>query len=151
LTSVERFFEDYAIAWATNDPARLEALWDTDDPMPVYLAEEHPVAMTDWPAVRAYWQNNHRYIERIRLRFGDFTFKHQHGDELVTAVFQMRWDLQLRDPGHAAAAAMGGDNRVVATLRRTAQGWRLCAWVEAPLAALPYLQQLYARNVSADF
>ena len=145
--AIERMFASYQAAWAANDPQQLEAHWDSNDPAPVYLAEEIAVRMTDWDAIRGYWNNNRDYIERVRLTFSGFMFKSLH-DDLVSAVFDMRWDIAFRS---ADTSAMGGDNRVVATVRRVGEHWRLIAWVEAPLAALPYLQQLYARNVAADF
>lgn len=145
-TAIEALFTSYQAAWAKNDPERLEAHWDNSDPAPVYLAEEIATRMTDWDAIRGYWNNNREYIERVRLTFSDFAFKSLHKD-LVSAVFEMRWDIRFRS---ADTAPMGGDNRVVATVRRVSEQWRLIAWVEAPLAALPYLQQLYARNTSAD-
>lgn len=146
-TEIEAMFTSYQAAWAANDPQQLETHWDRADPAPVYLAEEIAVRMTDWDAIRGYWNNNREYIERVRLTFSGFTFKSLHED-LVTAVFDMRWDIRFRS---ADTPPMGGDNRVVATVRRVGKHWRLIAWVEAPLAALPYLQQLYARNVAADF
>ncbi len=145
-TAIEAMFVSYQTAWAANDPERLEAHWDTTDPAPVYLAEEIARRMTDWEAIRSYWNNNREYIERVRLTFSDFAFKPLHQD-LITAVFDMRWDIRFRSAG---MTPMGGDNRVVTTVRRVGDQWRLVAWVEAPLAALPYLQQLYARNVAAD-
>ncbi len=146
-SAIEAMFVSYQAAWAANDPERLEAHWDSTDPAPVYLAEEITTRMTDWEAIRGYWKNNGEYIERVRLIFSDFVFKSLHED-LATAVFEMRWDIRFRSTG---MAPMGGDNRVVATVRRVGDQWRLIAWVEAPLAALPYLQQLYSRTVAADF
>ena len=144
--AIEAMFVSYQAAGAANDPERLEAHWDNTDPAPVYLAEEIATRMTDWHAIRGYWNNNREYIERVRLTFSNFAFKSLHED-LATAVFDMRWDIRFRSDD---TAPMGGDNRVVATVRRVSDQWRLIAWVEAPLAALPYLQQLYARNVASD-
>lgn len=146
-SAIESMFASYQAAWAANDPQQLEAHWDESDSTPVYLAEEVAERMSDWEAIRGYWNNNREYIERVRLTFSNFVFKSMHED-LVTTVFDMRWDIRFRN---ADTEPMGGDNRVVATVRRVRDDWRLIAWVEAPLAALPYLQQLYTRSVSADF
>ena len=41
---------------------------------------------------------------------------------------------------------MGGDNHVVACLRRVAGAWKLTSWVEAPDAPLLYMADLYMKN-----
>lgn len=144
---IRDLFAAYSEAWAANDPIRLEAHWDTSDPVPVYLAEEIDTPMTDWESLRAYWRHNEGFHEKVRLVFSDFAFKPLDGSQ-VMVVFHMRWDIRFRN---FASEAMGGDNRVVATVRQVGDEWRLTSWTEAPLAPITYMRRLYERSVSPDF
>ncbi|WP_206340858.1 hypothetical protein [Marinicauda algicola] len=60
------------------------------------------------------------------------------GEGLVLGVHRMDWSIRFTD-----RPAMGGDNRVAALFRHTGEGWRLSAWIEAPLAPIVYLRRLY--------
>ncbi|MCC5862198.1 MAG: nuclear transport factor 2 family protein [Gammaproteobacteria bacterium] len=144
---IRALFAAYSEAWAANDPARLEAHWDTTDPVPVYLAEEIDSPMTDWDSLRAYWRHNEGFHEKVRLVFSEFAFK-PLDDSQVMVVLHMRWDIRFRN---FASEAMGGDNRVVTTVRRVGDDWRLTSWTEAPLAPITYMRRLYERSVSPDF
>ena len=146
-TAIKALFASYEQAWAANDPAQLEAHWDTDDATPVYLAEEIDQPMTDWAAVRAYWKHNEGFHEKVRLSFSDYTFK-PLSEDAVMVVMQMRWDIRFKN---FTSEAMGGDNRVVTTLRRVGDQWRLTSWSEAPLAPIVYMRRLYERDVAPDF
>jgi hypothetical protein len=46
---------------------------------------------------------------------------------------------------------MGGENHVMACMKRINDEWKLCSWVEAPDAPLLYFTELYRRNVRPDF
>ncbi len=146
-TEIRALFAAYSEAWAANDAAMLEAHWDTSDPVPVYLAEEIDSPMTDWDSLRAYWRHNEGFHEKVRLVFSEFAFKPLDDSQLMV-VFHMRWDIRFRN---FASEAMGGDNRVVATVRRVGDEWRLTSWTEAPLAPITYMRRLYERSVSPDF
>jgi hypothetical protein len=71
----------------------------------------------------------------------------------------MRWDIRFADDakeidgrGFAwAGKAMGGDNHVVACLKKVGGDWKLTSWVEAPDAPIVYMADLYMQNVRPDF
>ena len=43
------FFDDYIAKWNRNDAAGLKAMWDMDEPEPIYVAEERE-PLIGWPA-----------------------------------------------------------------------------------------------------
>ncbi|MFZ4070416.1 MAG: nuclear transport factor 2 family protein [Caulobacterales bacterium] len=133
----------YRGAWNGHQFDRLAQDWDTADPMPVYLAEEAPATATDWPAVRAYWKDTDRAIERIQVQYANIGAK-PVGPDQVMVVKDMRWDA-LWDGGR-----LTGDNRVVASLRRTKDGWKFFSWVEAPLAPIVYMRRLYQNSAPPE-
>ena len=130
--------QDYAAAWATRDPAALRVFWDAGDDAPLYVAEEVDHALSTWPEIEAYWAGNEQAFSGLAVSFGEARLK-PLGEGETLALFDMRWDAAFAAPG---ASSIGGDNRVLALLRRTEEGWRLASWVEAPLAPLPYLRRL---------
>jgi hypothetical protein len=57
---------------------------------------------------------------RMGMRITDTPQLRPIGPDLVSAIYAMHWDAVIRgDP-----QPLGGDNRVCATFRRTAAGWR---------------------------
>jgi hypothetical protein len=144
-SAIEAVFDSYARAWRVNDAGRIESHWDTSDPTPFYVAEEIEEVHDTWPKLRAYWQHNETFHQAVELAFEKFQYKPVAADVIMVA-FQMRWDIHF-----AAGNAMGGDNRVLTLLRDIDGVWKLTAWIEAPIAPINYMRQLYERNVRPDF
>ncbi|MEM9529535.1 MAG: hypothetical protein AAGA23_01315 [Pseudomonadota bacterium] len=144
---IHALFGAYAEAWRANSAEQLLAHWDPSAAHPTYLAEEVDTPMTDLAAIEAYWKKNEGLHEQIELRYDQFSY-HPLTDDLVQVVFQMRWDIRFRN---FVSDAMGGDNRVVALVQRTSDGWKLTSWVEAPLAPILYFRRLYERDVRPEF
>lgn len=133
---LDALMEAYARAWRGSDPAALKPFWDAEAE-PVYLAEEIEEAFTRWDAVEAYWAGNRELHAGVDLAFSGARYV-TAGDGLVIGVHRMDWSIRFVD-----RPAMGGDNRVAALYRATKEGWRLAAWIEAPLAPIVYLRRLY--------
>ena len=158
MREIEILLQEYADAWAANDAGRLEEFWDRSEPVPFYKAEEIDQFFADWDSLRAYWVGNEGMHERVELRFSDFLFK-PVSEQAIIAIFRMRWDIlfaaDARNPDGTPSTwrgqAMGGDNHVLALLRRTANGWRLAGWSETPKAPILYIADLYLHNVRPDF
>ncbi|MEO1038449.1 MAG: nuclear transport factor 2 family protein [Pseudomonadota bacterium] len=128
--------EAYAAAWRSGETEALKAFWNTSA-NPVYLAEEADAVFTDWDQVEAYWAANRQQGFDVELNFRDPCFTDM-GADLVLAVWRMDWRVGFPDK-----PAMAGDNRVAALCRRTGDGWRFAAWIEAPLAPITYMRKLY--------
>lgn len=126
----------YRAAWKANDPEALKACWD-DQAQPLYLAEEIDQTLADWPAVERYWSMNEGLHADVELSFTRPAFS-ELAEGAVMVVWRMDWAIAFKDK-----PSMSGWNRVAAVYRETAAGWRLTAWIEAPLAAITYVRKLY--------
>ncbi|HBO12713.1 MAG TPA: hypothetical protein DD491_08010 [Halieaceae bacterium] len=142
---MDAFFEAYADAWASNDPVAIGAHWDPER-APLYQAEEKDEPFTSWAALDDYWAANAEFHDSVRLQFSDPRVQ-PLADGLCQVLVQMRWDIRFTS---GASRAMGGSNRVLATLVKRQDGWRLCGWVEAPLAPITYLRRLYEQSAASD-
>jgi ketosteroid isomerase-like protein len=133
-------------AWNALDFVAIGNLWDRSRE-PIYFAEEAPAPHLDWASLQAYWDYTARSIARMGMRITDTPQLRLIGPDLVSAIYAMHWDAVISgDP-----QPVGGDNRVCATLRRTADGWRFAQYVEAPLAPITYVKWLYQRQVTPGF
>jgi hypothetical protein len=136
----------YAAAWSVMTAEALRPHWDAlADPL--YIAEEIDQPLIGWEAVEAYWTQNEALHARVSLRLSNIRPVALAAD-LAQAALDMAWDIAFRS---GASRAMGGTNRVVATLRRRDGDWRLTGWVEAPLAPIAYLRRLYEQAVTPGF
>ncbi len=124
--------------WQSLDFAGVKSLWDTDDESPMYLAEEIEAPLLDWASLEAYWQNTAKMSKNFSMRTWDLRLK-SLDDAHIVAWYRMAWGGDIE----GYPKAIGGENRVSATLRRTSRGWRFCQYIEAPLAPLLYMQWLY--------
>ena len=131
--------------WGSLNFSGIRRLWDQGR-SPIYLAEEAEEPHTSWAELDAYWQSTTESIERLQMRIEALQLRALSPD-LISAVYKMHWDGVVR----GMPRPVGGDNRVVATLRRTAGGWRFAQYVEAPLAAIVYLRKLYERAADQGF
>ena len=117
---------------------RMRALWDPALASPVYLAEESQELITDWASLDRYLQLTARVLSTVRARY-QLQSVVPLGDGLVTAYCRMEWQAVMPpDPDR-----IGGYVRVIAVLRQTRSGWRFVSYVEAPLAPLMYVRDLY--------
>jgi hypothetical protein len=122
---------------ATDHP-RMRTLWDPDLAAPVYLAEESQELITDWPSMDRYFALTAEVLSMVRARYQLQSVVPLGGD-LVTAYCRMEWQgVMPPDPDR-----IGGYVRVIAVLRKTAPGWRFVSYVEAPMAPIMYIRDLY--------
>ncbi len=141
-----RLLSELEQAWCRLDFTRIRGLWDESQD-PVYVAEENPRVHLSWPQLQAYFDLTSRTIERMSMRIEGEPALREIAAGVVTAAYSMHWDAAVR----GESRPMGGDNRVVDTFRRTAHGWRFVQHVEAPLAPISYVRELYARSTTPGF
>ena len=157
MTNLDEFFAEYRKAWSDNSAARIESFWDTSQP-PLYKAEEIPRMFNDWDELRAYWQHNETFNSINELSYSDRLVQ-EVSENVLQIAMRMRWDIyfgaDVRNMDGKAFAwagqAMGGDNHVMACLKKVSGEWKICSWVEAPDAPIIYMAELYRRNVRPDF
>jgi hypothetical protein len=137
-------FEDI---WCRLRPTELRDLWDPEEDQPFYIAEEIAEPMYGWEVLEAYWRDAEAILLKFSIRTRDLRCK-RVGAEHAVMNFIMHWNGLLRG---MEQSPLGLDVRVSALLRKTAEGWRFCHYVESPLGAFPYLQASYGANVDEGF
>jgi hypothetical protein len=144
MSDIRQAFENtlvqYRDCWARLDFDGLRALWDTDEAAPLYVAEEAPAPLFDWPQIEAYWRATREATAGIRLETWNLVVR-PLPEGLASAVYDLRWIGSFK----GYARPIGGDLRVAALLRRRPAGWRFVHYVEAPLAPIVYLRRGYER------
>ena len=132
--------------WDRMDLKAMAGLWDTSDPEPFYLPEEVDQPLRDWDAIHAYWNKTMELIPRLKMRIWDVKAD-PVSDDLAWVSYQFHWDAVAE----GYDKPVGADNRAVALFRKLPEGWRICRYVEAPLAPILYMRKLYENSVEADF
>jgi hypothetical protein len=158
MQHIEDFFQSYQSAWLANSASQIESFWDTSEPNAFYKAEEIPHIMTNWDDLRGYWKHNEDFNKSNELSFSNIVSKPMGEDRILVGT-HMRWDIDFADDarnidGSAfawAGKAMGGENHVMACLKKAGKDWKLTAWVEAPDAPILYMADLYMKNVRPGF
>lgn len=138
-TELTEWLDAYFAAWNKYDVAAMTALWDTDDPLPIYLAEELDPRV-GWDAVLAYWNIDRSQSERL------VTWKNLIAKEaapgLAVVLFDANWSTYIRG-NRLYPKPFGGPVRITAALRRKANGWKMFHYVEAPLASIVQLRRAH--------
>lgn len=143
--AVAEILEDLERVKEARDYEDLPSFWDEADPAPFYIAEEISDVMTDWPTIKAYWQGTKATSGWIDVEYDLITHKCLGPTDMLV-LFDLRWDMSVEGFDNP----IGGSNRVIAGLRPVDGVWKFHTWVEAPLAALIYMQKLYENNVRAE-
>lgn len=141
---IENILTRYRDCWSRLDFEGLRALWDTDAAAPLYVAEEAPAPLVDWPQIDAYWLATQRATRSIRLETWNLVVR-ALPEGIASACYDLRWIGQFE----GYARPIGGDLRVSALFRLKAGGWRFFHYVEAPLAPIVYFRRGYERFAAA--
>jgi hypothetical protein len=142
--AVENTLDAYRDCWSRLDFDGLRGLWDTDEPAPLYVPEESPVPLLDWPGIEAYWAATRGATRRIRMETWNLVVRGLP-EGLASACYDMRWVGDFS----GYARPIGGDLRVSALFRSKPDGWRFIHYVEAPLAPIAYFRRSYERFAEA--
>jgi len=157
-TLAENLLESYAAAWASNNADTIASHWDADETEPFYKAEEVLEYYHQLDDIKAYWRHNERFHDAIRLQFSDIHLKSLAGGYHI-AFISMRWDIKFAPNAtlmngaafSEAGKAMGGENHVLALIRKRGNQVKLCGWSETPNAPLTYMRQLYGWMADKSF
>jgi hypothetical protein len=146
-SELEHLLGEFCDRWRRIKPTELRQLWDPAETEPFYIAEEIVNPMYGWDAIEPYWREAETILLKFAVRTWDLKCK-LLSDDIAAMNFMMHWDGLVKG---MEDAPLGLDVRVSAMVRKTAEGWRFCHWVESPLGALPYLKTVYTRNVDPEF
>ncbi len=144
---ITELFDSLSRHYGAKDFAAVRALWVEGLPRPFYLAEEHDQIMDSWDKVENYWRLTSQSLTHLRARFVPRSSVPL--DAVLQLVgFELAWIASV-----GSEAPLAGTLRAAAVCERRPAGWRLRAWIEAPLAPIVYVRQLYqrvARELSVD-
>ncbi|MCS6803027.1 MAG: nuclear transport factor 2 family protein [Chloroflexota bacterium] len=142
---VAQLLQTWQAYWRAKDVEGLASLWDQDDPEPLYVAEEAAEPMHSHAAIRAYWTETAKTIDRIQVLVSDLRVR-EVAPSVALAFFRLHWDAAI-----GARPPIGGDVRVSAAFRRTPKGWRFFHYLEGPLAMLTQVRQCAESRVTPGF
>ncbi|MDA0367811.1 MAG: nuclear transport factor 2 family protein [Proteobacteria bacterium] len=142
--------ESLEVAWKAHDFAAVKALWDTDDPQPIYIAEEAEKPFTTWPEIDRYWSHTAGVLARVSHRAANRIIKAASPD-IAIVLYDMHWNAEVAPGGLFGGEKMAGDNRVSIMLRRKPEGWRIFHYVEAPVAGMVQMRQAMRALVDPGF
>lgn len=129
-----------------NDSVRyFDELWLDDDNL-VYMSEQfYPVFYGRAP-VEAYFKppgGRNMYAWRTRLSNVQAIYL---APDLAFATYEGRYDM------HAITRTpLGGWTRKVGIFKRTAEGWKIVAELEAPMSLISQARRMHEEALSADF
>ena len=143
---IDSLLEELVERWNAMELLKIRELWDPNETQPYYIPEEAEQPLIGWEAIENYWQGTMDSISRLKMRVWDLQVKSLSAD-LAVAIYRLHWTADVK----GFPKPVGGDNRVTAIFRHTDAGWRFCHYVEAPLAPITYMRQLYELNVDEEF
>ncbi|MBL8199459.1 MAG: nuclear transport factor 2 family protein [Chromatiales bacterium] len=133
--------------WNSQDTASLLKLWDDADEFPTYLAEEQAQWFVGKARMKEYLDppRPNPAIEAVREQYSGIQVK-QIAPDLAIAIWYMHFEMKI-----IRSKPIGEDIRVSAVLRKTGDGWKYIHWAESPKTALVYIEDLFEKDVSADW
>jgi len=141
--AIEAVIHDTADRWNSQDFATVLELWDTDEAIPFYLAEEQDDWFIGWPALRAYLDPPRPPPMFLAIREEMSNIKvNRIAPDLAMAAWDMHFEIQI-----GRQKPIGQDVRVSAILRHKPEGWRYIYWAESPMTASIYTRKLLERDV----
>ena len=131
-------FKELEGLWLSRDFSKMRGYWLKSLPAPLYLAEEKKEFFTTWEQFDAYFA-----AVNAGSRGGAVTYRPLHstsmgqGQEMV--AFELEWTTYIKGED----APIGGSVRGIALFEYDGQAWKLKAYIEAPLAPIIYMRDLY--------
>lgn len=136
--AIAAFFTTLEGVWRTKDFSRMRKLWLTDLPAPLYVAEENPTIVTSWEAFDAYFVQTSSALRQISSSYRIVAvLPGAPGQQIV--AFELDWSAAIGPVDPPVAGSVRGQ----ALLEREGNAWKLRSYVEAPLAPIVYIGELY--------
>ena len=146
-TEIEAVINDMAGRWAANTWTTIpKDLWDTKEPMPMYLAEEQPGWLIGWDQVNGYFDPKRAgFMQAANYEASNVQVR-TIAPDLAVATWNIYWQMKLRP-----TEAIGEKLRASGIFRKTAAGWKFIHYGESPKSPSVYIEELYHDRVSPDF
>ena len=146
FAAIRAVVHETAERWNSQDFRTVLELWDQDEEVPFYLAEEQDDWFIGWEPLRGYLSPSmpSPAVEGLREEMRDISVK-LIADDLAIAAWHMHFEMKLR-----GRPPIGEEVRVSAVFRKKPEGWRYIYWAESPMAALVYIEKLFQRDVDHE-
>ncbi|MDE0244429.1 MAG: nuclear transport factor 2 family protein [Gammaproteobacteria bacterium] len=146
IEAVRALVHETADRWNSQDFRTVLELWDADEEVPFYLAEEQDDWFIGWEQLKDYLDPPlpSPAVEGLREEMRDISVK-LIADDLAIAAWNMHFEMKIR-----GRPPIGEDVRVSAVLRKKPEGWRYIHWAESPVAPLVYIEKLFQRDVDHE-
>lgn len=146
IEAIKALVHETAERWNSQDFRTVLELWDPDEEVPFYLAEEQDDWFIGWEPLKDYLDPPlpSPAVEGLREEMRDISVK-LIADDLAIAAWNMHFEMKIR-----GQLPIGEDVRVSAVLRKKPDGWRYIHWAESPMAPLVYIQKLFQRDVDHE-
>ena len=146
IAAVKAVVHETAERWNSQDFRTVLELWDQDEEVPFYLAEEQDGWFIGWEPLRAYLAPPmpSPVMEGLREEMYDISVK-LIADDLAIAAWYMHFEMKMR-----GRPPIGENVRVSAVFRKKPEGWRYIHWAESPMTALVYIEKLFQRDVDHE-
>ena len=131
-----------------NTQQSVMELWDQDDALPLYVAEELRKPIIGWDELRAYMApERKRMLDTFRWGYSNLTARYL-GPEIALALFDHWFEILIVGENQVPRA---GFDRVLAIYRKRPTGWKQILYAQCPYGPYDYVQALRERAVSPDF
>ncbi len=146
IEAIQALVHATAERWNSQDYRTVLELWDPDEEVPFYLAEEQDGWFIGWEPLKAYLSPPlpSPVMEGLREEMRDISVK-LIADDLAIAAWYMHFEMKMR-----GRPPIGEDVRVSAVMRKKPEGWRYIHWAESPMTAMVYIEKLFQRDVDHE-
>lgn len=141
---IQSVLDTYVAHWNNYDADAMAAMWDHDEPEPIYVAEEID-PLRGWAALEAYWRGADPETTEHLITTRDLTVR-EIAPGLAHGFWQMGWNVYFSTE-KLYAKPIGGEVRTTALLRKKPDGWKFFHWIESPLASLIQLKRAHEQAV----
>jgi hypothetical protein len=133
--------------WNSQDFATILELWDEDQEVPTYIAEEQAQWFVGWDRLRGYLDppRPNPAIEALRMDYYDIQVK-QIAPDLAIAIWYLHFEMKV-----IAANPIGEEVRASAVFRKKDDGWKFIHYAESPITAGVFLENLMETQVRDDW
>lgn len=133
--------------WNSQDFATILELWDEDQAVPTYIAEEQSQWFVGWDRLRGYLDppRPNPAIEALRMDYYDIQVK-QIAPDLAIAIWYLHFEMKV-----IASNPIGEEVRASAVFRKKDDGWKFIHYAESPKAAPVFLEDLMETQVRDDW
>ena len=134
--------------WNSQDFATILELWDEDQEVPTYIAEEQAQWFVGWERLRGYLDppKHNPAIEALRMEYYDIQVK-QIAPDLAIAIWYLHFEMKI-----IASNPIGEEVRASGVFRKKDDGsWKWIHYAESPITAGVFLENLMETQVRDDW